>query len=144
MQALPHKYSVTVAGTPSANLTVNAPGLPPMEIAPPAQFGGPGNIWSPEDLLMASISNCFVLSFRAISRASKLQWVSIECETSGDLERIENTTKFTRVHTEVALWVTSESSIEKAQELLKKAERTCLITNSLSCKSSLTCIVETV
>ncbi|MGB5324481.1 MAG: hypothetical protein WBN40_03520 [Pseudomonadales bacterium] len=60
MEPLPHSYRVTVHGEPGNVLVVRAQNLPELQVAPPLQFDGPGDRWSPEELLMAPIVNCFV------------------------------------------------------------------------------------
>lgn len=139
MQDLPHEYYVTAAGKPDGNLDLCVKNVPNMTVAAPIQFGGPGDEWSPEDLLMASIASCFILSFKAISRASKLSWISMECETQGILERIEGKTRFTKVITRAHLMIPATESAESAERLMHKAEQTCLVVNSLSSESALEC-----
>ncbi|MEZ5572151.1 MAG: OsmC family protein [Halioglobus sp.] len=139
MSDLPHLYTVKSAGGSSGHLTSQAEGLPNITIAPPSQFGGPGDQWSPEDLLMASVSSCLILSFRAIAKASKLEWHSIECESSGVLDKVERKMQFTSVLNKVRLFIPSNESQERAQRLIIKAEETCLISNSLSCESHIEC-----
>ena len=141
MKNLPHTYSVKSKGDAVGNLTASGDNLPDIAIAPPLQFGGPGDVWSPEDLLMASISNCLVLSFRAIARASKLEWHSIECESKGELDKVERKLQFTSVVSIVKLVIPETESKEKAEQLLNKAEQTCLISNSISCGSQIKCDV---
>ena len=141
MQALPHQYQVQVTGKSTESLTVSGSNLPDLSVAPPSQFGGPGDKWSPEDLLMASISSCFVLSFRAIARASKLNWSSIECHSEGVLDRVEGITQFTTVVTKVNLVIAANESIEKAELLLHKADKSCLVSNSLTTETALECVV---
>jgi peroxiredoxin-like protein len=137
MKDLPHIYKVIVAGNSESNLTVSAEKLPALEIAPPSQFGGPGDLWSPENLLMASVASCLVLSFRAIAKASKLEWLSIECESAGELAKDDKKIHFTNILTKAKLSIPATENIEKAKKLLNKAEETCLISNSLSCESRL-------
>lgn len=141
MKPLPHLYTVKVEGKPVEPLTVSHDSLPPLSVAPPKDFGGPGDIWSPEDLLMAAIANCVVLSFRAIAKVSKLDWLSIECESSGVLDKIDRKTQFTEVTTKVILVIPSGQSIEKAERLLNKAEETCFVSNSLTATSHFECEV---
>ena len=74
MQDLPHRYNVSASAEAEGNIVLQAENLPQLVSAPPAQFGGPGDQWSPEDLLVASIADCFILTFRAVARASKLDW----------------------------------------------------------------------
>jgi uncharacterized OsmC-like protein len=47
-------------------------------------------------MLVGAVANCFILSFRAIARKAKLDWLSLECEVDGELDKIENFTQFTR------------------------------------------------
>lgn len=139
MTDLPHLYKSKSEGSAAGNLTARSENLPDIIVAPPIQFGGPGDAWSPEDLLMASIANCLVLSFRAIASASKFEWNAIECETEGKLDKVERKMQFTQVMSKVKLFVPTTQSKEKAEKLLHKAEETCLITNSLSCESGIEC-----
>ena len=141
MQALPHQYQVKAVGNSAGNLDVSVTNIPDLAVAAPAQFGGPGDKWSPEDLFMASITSCFILSFRAIARASKLDWVSIECDSAGTLERIDGKTQFTKVVSKANLVVTAGESIENAEQLLHKADKSCLVSNSLTTEITLECLV---
>jgi len=80
MTDLPHKYKVKTSAQAEGDVMVEGEGLPSLAINSPAQFGGPGNRWSPEMLLVAAMANCIVLSFRAIARASKFNWTHLSCE----------------------------------------------------------------
>lgn len=139
MQDLPHNYQVTVTGEPEDNLTLSAENLPAIKVAPPAQFGGPGDQWSPEELMMAAVANCFVLSFRAISKASKVNWLSIRCESEGKLEKVDRKILFTQVVTRVNLSIPKGQDVAAAERSLKKAEETCFITNSMTADAELVC-----
>ena len=139
MKELPHRYSVKIEGEPESFLNAYAENLPKLMVAPPMEFDGPGDRWSPEQLLMASISSCFVLSFAAIARASKLQWLAIECETSGELDKVDRKIQFTAVSTKAKLTIASLQDRDNAERLLNKAEHTCFVTNSLACPSQLEC-----
>jgi peroxiredoxin-like protein len=139
MKDLPHIYTVKSLATATGNLTTRADKVPDISVAPPAEFGGPGDVWSPEGLLMAALANCFVLSFRAIARASKLTWLDIECESDGELDKVERKVKFTKVLTKVKLTIPSSEDKEKAEKLLSKAEETCFVSNSMTCETHLEC-----
>lgn len=131
MQDFPHHYAVTASADVATNVTLESHGLEPLESAGPAEFGGPGDRWSPETLLSAAIADCFILSFRAVARAAKLEWISIRCDVDAVLDRIEKVTQFTEFHQTVVLEVPPGSDEAKAMRLLEKAEHVCLITNSL-------------
>ena len=137
MQDFPHHYRVEAAAEPAGDVSLTGEGLETIPSAPPPEFGGPGDRWSPESLLVAAVADCFILSFRAISRASKLEWVSLRCEVEGTLEREARVTRFTRFQVTATLRVPAGTNEARAHRLLEKAEETCLITNSLSCPTHL-------
>jgi peroxiredoxin-like protein len=137
MQDLPHHYKVDASAEPDGDATLSCDRLDAIPCAAPAEFGGPGNRWSPETLLVASVASCFILSFRAIARASRFPWLSLKCEVDGTLERVEGTMKFTRFVVHATLGVSQDTSEELAHRLLEKAEKTCLVTNSLSGETQL-------
>ena len=137
MQDLPHHYRVTAAAEGAANVTLSADGLPDLETAGPPEFGGPGDVWSPETLLVGAVANCFILSFRAIARTAKLEWLTLDCETEGELGKIEKFTQFTGFKVKAWLTIPPGTSEKKAHTILEKAEKYCLITNSMKAGAEL-------
>jgi len=131
MHPYPHTYVAAARPDPAGLVATESPGLETLHTAPPAQFDGPGNRWSPETLLIASIANCFVLTFRAVSRASRFPWLDVECRVEGVLERIDGVSQFTRYTTRAMLTVPSGANEALSRKLLEKAEHGCLIVNSL-------------
>ncbi len=104
---------------------------------PPKEFGGTGTEWSPEDLLVAAVVDCYILSFKAIAKASRFEWGSISCDATGTLDKVDRFPQFTGFKISVNLVVGPEADMEKAERLLHKAEKICLITNSLKADSEL-------
>ena len=137
MQQLPHHYRVGASSRQQGSVTLTSPGLDDLETAPPAEFGGPGDLWSPETLLVGAVANCFILSFRAIARASKLEWQDLSCQVEGVLDRVDGKTLFTELKLAVRLQVPASTDEVRAQRILEKAEETCLITNSMTARIDL-------
>lgn len=131
MKAYPHTYSVSAQGSSVGAVPVVSQGLPAIETAPPPEFDGPGGVWSPETLLVAAIANCFILTFRGVSRAVHFDWERLEAQVDGTLERVSGSTQFTRYHTRATLTMKAGTDHAKARELLKRAEKVCLVANSL-------------
>lgn len=131
-EALPHHYSATAIAENESLVRLNAEGAETLQAAPPPAFGGPDNQWSPEALLMSAVSSCFVLSFRAIARASKLEWSSLECVSTGTLDKPEKAICFTRVDSHATLHVPPGTDHAKARRLLERAEQSCFVSNSLN------------
>ena len=137
MQDLPHLYRVTAAAAGAANVSLSADGLPDLETAGPPEFGGPGDVWSPETLLVGAVADCFILSFRAIARTAKLEWLTLECEAEGELDKVEKLTQFVGFTVRATLTVPAGTSEKKANTILEKAEKYCLISNSMKAASHL-------
>lgn len=137
MQEFPHHYHATAHDTCKGAVDISCDEFPVISTQPPTQFGGVGGAWSPEDLLMAAIADCFCFSFRAISRASKLEWNGLTATATGELNRVERITKFTKVVVKASLVLPAGADEAKAMRLLEKAEASCLITNSMSVELSL-------
>jgi organic hydroperoxide reductase OsmC/OhrA len=133
----PHTYVVAATGDPAGTVAVSSSNLPNLHTAPPPEFDGPGGMWSPESLLCASLADCFILTFRVVSRAARLEWQRLECRLEGVLDRVERTPQFTRFTIFATLTITPGTDTAKARELLERAERSCLIANSLRASRAL-------
>jgi peroxiredoxin-like protein len=142
MQAFPHEYEVSAAAEISGSVALSGPGLPTLETGPPAQFGGSGDQWSPETLLVGAAADCLMLTFRAVAEASKLVWTRMRCTAKGKLDRVGQTTRFTELSLHAVLTVPATTDAQKARRLVEKAEKACLITNSLALTPSLAVEVE--
>lgn len=132
MQSFPHHYKVTANASSEDKVTLNAANKPELESAPPAEFDGPGNLWSPEEMLVAAVADCFILSFKAVAKASKLPWKALSCNAVGTLDKVDREMKFTNIQLSATLEIEQEEYKDKAARTLEKAEQNCLITNSLS------------
>ena len=131
MHAYPHHYVVHATAVPEGDVPVSSPGLPELVTAPPAEFDGPGDRWSPETLLCAAVADCFLLSFRSVARAARLPWTSLRCDVRGTLDRVDGKSRFTEIVVEAALAVPEGTDRDKATKAMERAEQLCLISNSL-------------
>jgi organic hydroperoxide reductase OsmC/OhrA len=129
----PHRYSVSGEMEGAAPVRLAAPGLPGLESAPPTEFDGPGDRWSPETLLVGAVVDCFLLTFRAVARASKYDWTRLHAQAEGVLDRAEGTTRFTEIRLRAALDAPAGADAATGERLLAKAEKGCLVSNSLKC-----------
>jgi len=141
MLPYPHRYSVTAGGAATGAVRLASPGLTALDSAPPVEFDGPGDLWSPETLLCAAVADCFVLTFRAVARASKLPWSALDCRVEGVLDRVDGSARFVRYITHATLQLGPGADAERARLLLEKAERGCLVANSLTGQRELVAVV---
>jgi hypothetical protein len=57
-----------LTGGPAGHATLSVAGVPDLRAAPPLDFDGPGDAWSPEHLLMAAVETCFLFTLRAMAQ----------------------------------------------------------------------------
>lgn len=138
MQEYPHHYVVKADAPAEGTIDVSSKGLETLPSLAPAEFGGPGDLWSPETFLVASVADCFILTFRAVARGSHFDWNSVSCEVDGILDRVEGVTRFTEFHVRVTLHVPQGTDMHKAERLVEKSDHVCLVTNSLSAETIVT------
>ena len=137
MQDLPHHYADIADGKSDTNVTLSSRGLQDLDTAGPPEFGGPGDVWSPETLLVGAVANCFILSFRAGARAARLEWDSLSCSVVGTLDKVDRITQFTAFDLTAKLTVPAGTDDEKALQMMEKAKKYCLVTNSMRAATTL-------
>jgi organic hydroperoxide reductase OsmC/OhrA len=142
MQALPHRYRVNGTGRIAGDVELTAERLTMLPSASPAEFDGPGDRWSPETLLVGAVADCFILTFRAIAKASRVPWISLDCDVTGTLDRADLVTQFTRFDVTARLVVPAGEDTDRARHALEKADRNCLISSSLKASFAFNATVE--
>lgn len=111
---------------------LRSPGLPTMQVATPPEFHGHEGIWTPEHLFVASVNACLMTTFLAIAANSKLEIVSFSCEAKGTLEKVERLGyQMTEILLRPRLTIRQRRDLERAARILEKAEKNCLISNSI-------------
>jgi len=109
-----------------------SPGVPDLVTAAPADFGGPGDAWSPEQLLLAAVDACFLLTFRAIAQASRIEFTSLAIDGEGVVDKSNGGIRFTEIVLRPRLALPAGADTARARRALEKAEKTCLVSSSLS------------
>lgn len=129
-----HKYQVDLKYLNERMGEISSPVLnQTIEVATPPEFpkGMPG-IWSPEHLFTAAVSSCFMTTFLAIAENSNLEFSSLSCPAEGVLGRNEGKFAMTEVTLRPILSIPNEADKERAERIMIKAEKACLISNSIS------------
>ena len=132
MNPLPHRYSVRLAGGASGYALAAADGVPELRTAPPLDFDGPGDAWSPEHLLLAAVETCFLFTLRAVAKVSRLEFEACDETTEGTVDRVDGVTRFTEIVLRVRLKLAPEGSPDRARRAMEKAEQACLVSSSLA------------
>ncbi len=133
-----YSYSTEVAWTGGRSGDLSAPHLPDMEVDAPPEFKGHEGVWTPEHLFVAAVNSCFMTTFLAIAENSKLEFVSFTADAKGKLEKLEGQGFImTDVVLRPKLLISHARDAERAGRILEKAEKSCLISNSIRTETKL-------
>ncbi len=132
MKPLPHEYQVDLAGAPAGYATISSSGLPDLTAAPPVDYDGPGDAWSPEHLLLAAVSACFLFTFRAVARASRVAFLEVDAQTSGTVSKADGVVRFTDIVVRATVTAAEGGDVELLKRAINKASVHCLVSSSLA------------
>jgi peroxiredoxin-like protein len=132
MKPLPHQYETRLNGGPDGYAILSADGVPDIRTAPPADFDGPGDAWSPELMLMAAVETCFLFTLRAVARASKIEFKSLELSGAGTVDRKDGVTRFVEIVLRPRVVIAAGGDRERMLQVLEKSEHACLVSASLA------------
>jgi organic hydroperoxide reductase OsmC/OhrA len=132
----PHTYTV-----PLEERELRAPPRAPIAAGPPPQFGGTDDVWSPEELLVASALECLWTTFEAFARRDHLAVARWSGRGTAVLDRGPGVPVFTSLTMHVELEVVAGDE-ERARRLVETAEQRCIISNALRVPVSLEVVVQ--
>lgn len=137
MTPFPHRYSAVATATDSGDVTLTSgPSIDLLRSDSPPEFGGPRDRWSPETLLVAAVADCVILTFRSIARSANVSYRYLTCSAQGTLDRADRVTRFTALSVQLQVAIDDLNLAPDVRRLAERAERLCLITNSLNATST--------
>jgi peroxiredoxin-like protein len=141
-----HTYNVTLQWTAERQGQLASPELTDsVTVATPPPFPkGKVGTWSPEHLLVASVSSCLMTTFLAIAENSKLNFVSYADRATGKMENVEGKLAISEILLQPFVEVSQESDGERAMRILQKAEANCLISRSVKSRIEMNPVIRVV
>ena len=125
-------YKTEVEWTGDRHGELRAPALPNLNVDAPPEFKGHEGVWTPEHLFVASVNSCFMTTFLAIAENSKLEFSKFKAQAEGTLENVEGQgLMITHVILRPKLIIKHSRDAERALRIFQKAEKHCLISNSI-------------
>lgn len=137
-----YHYHTHVRWTDQKKGIASVSGKPELEVATPPEFKGHDGIWSPEDLFVASANICLMTTFLAFADRAGLGFISYRSDAEGVLELIDGKFQFTSVTLRPLVTLKPGEDRAKAQQILEKAEASCLISNSMKCRVLLSAVFQ--
>jgi peroxiredoxin-like protein len=97
----------------------------------PAEFGGLEGRWTPEELLLASVASCYTTTLRTIAGGVEFDFMDLQVEASGTVRKVDSGYSFTQIVVRPNLKIASAEERDRAIEVLKRAEKLCLVSRAL-------------
>jgi organic hydroperoxide reductase OsmC/OhrA len=138
------RFTVGASPLPRGRVRVTAEGKAPLEAAIPAEFrGGTPGMWTPEDLLVAAVASCYVITFESVAAHRDLVYRGLRVDGIGHVtRRAEGRTGFVVIELLVELTVDPDS-VEQAERVARAAKQRCLVGHALEVPIELELTVRT-
>ncbi|PPF58997.1 MULTISPECIES: OsmC family protein [unclassified Rathayibacter] len=139
-----HEYAVSVVwegdrGTGTSGyreygrqLTVTAEGPAPILASADTPFRGDADRWNPEQLLLAALAQCHLLSYLHVAVKNGVVVTGYTDDAVGSMLQEGESGRFTSVTLRPRVTVAEESMVAIAQTLHAEASRLCFIANSVN------------
>lgn len=128
------RYRTSIEHLEGRSAELHAEGKPTLRVSSPPEFGGTANVWTPEDLFVAAVEVCLMLTFAGIAAKRGLTFAEYESHAEGILEWEQGSYRFTRVVVSPTIRFFDEQSVIAGGEILSRAHDTCLVARSLNCE----------
>ena len=113
-------YDILIDGRP----TIKGSAAPP--------FLGTDDRYNPEDMLLASLSACHMLSYLALCARKRIKVTAYHDDAWGKMEMKDGGLRFTEVILKPFVTIEADGDLEKAETLHEDAHGICFIANSVN------------
>ena len=103
-----------------------------IEIAASQESKKHEDMWTPEELFVASVQGFIKDAFVDYAKRSNFEFLSYESEAEGVMEKVEDKLMFTEITIKPYIVVASSSQVEEANELIGLAKDNCFIFSSIA------------
>jgi organic hydroperoxide reductase OsmC/OhrA len=144
VNARPHRYATRLRWTGAAqgattsykaysrDYAIEADGKPELLGSADAHFLGDATRYNPEDLLVAALSACHLLSYLAECALAGVAVVAYEDDARGEMTAIDGVMRFREVVLHPKVAIADAARLEQAIALHEKAHAGCFIANSVN------------
>lgn len=109
------RYTNSLTWEKARRGNTSAPGKPQMEIGSPPEFKGEPGVWCPEELLVAALNGCLMLTFISLAQSKGVQFVTYESTAEGLLENVDGKFLISEVSVAPDVVLKSDGDLETAR-----------------------------
>jgi|SRR6516164_7799801 organic hydroperoxide reductase OsmC/OhrA len=116
---------------------LSAPGKPDVVVGSPPEWKGRPDNWAPEELLVASVNSCIMLTFLTLAQARGVELVGYDSDADGTLEKVSGVYQMTEITVRPRVVIASEAQRAAAQRAMDHVEAHCFMSQSVKAKVTL-------
>jgi organic hydroperoxide reductase OsmC/OhrA len=144
MNVRPHRYAARLRWTGAERgattsydsydrtYTIEIEGKPTLTGSADVHFRGDRRVHNPEDLLVAALSACHLLSYLALCARRGIAVLSYEDDAIGEMTLVDGKIRFREVVLRPTVTIADPARIDEALVLHAKAHAECFIANSVN------------
>ncbi len=121
-------------GERRGNHTVCFEGRPDLEVSAAPQYEGDPSCLNPEELFLASLASCQMLTYVTLAANSGVDVLSYGDRATATLAIADRRMRITSVVLRPRIRLASNADPERARRLVDRAHRGCFIANSVGCE----------
>ena len=126
------RYESEVRWQSGRRAMICSSGKPDLTISSPPEFKGEAGLWAPEDMFVAAVNVCTLLTFVAFAQHKGLDFSGYESDAEGVLENVDGKYRFTEITLHPHVCIKRQEDIPLAEQILKDAHSNCFVTNSIT------------
>jgi acyl carrier protein len=119
-------------GASATNHVVSFAGRPPLAVSAPPQYHGDASRLSPEELFVASVASCQLLTYLLLATRAGLPIVRYEDRPVGTLALADRRMHMTEVRLHPRITLAPGGDVAAARKLVDAAHDACFVANSIS------------
>jgi len=121
------------AGPAAGNHRVEFAGRPALEVSGAPQYRGDGTKVNPEELLVAALASCQLLTYLALAPRAGVTVLGYEDAPVGTLALVEKKMRVAEILLRPRITIAAGGDVEAARTLVERAHEGCFIGNSIAC-----------
>jgi organic hydroperoxide reductase OsmC/OhrA len=114
------------------DMLIEPQGKPPIPGSAGVRYFGDGSRYNPEDLMLASLAECHLLTYLGLAAKAGIVVVELSAKVSGVLGLVDGKMRFTSATLEPRTRVAQATDVERALALHRDAHEGCFMSNSVN------------
>lgn len=131
-------WNAGAEGVEEGNHRVRVSASTPLEVSAAPQYKGDGSKTNPEELFLASLASCQMLTYLALSKRAGIALVAYEDHARATLTMKDRRMRITEVELRPRITIAAGGDVEKARTLAATAHDGCFVANSVACEVRVT------